>query len=174
MGAPTIVNTKIGPGKLIQTDPESQAITRLDIGIVRGPRLVKGLGIGKDYPSKKPARRNTETVLRFKIQHVLAPVTPLDITPGGIAVSVPSGAGQQQIGRTAAPDGEPVITPDGQDVVGGGREIDVFAQVEDQGLPVLVAAQKGEIGPVGDAGVVAFFGVDGISSAIKKKVQADA
>ena len=56
----------------------------------------------------------------------------------------------------------------------GGREIDVFAQVDEKGLPVLVAAQKGEIWPVGDAGIIAFLGVDGVSSAIKKKVQADA
>jgi hypothetical protein len=49
-------------------------------------------------------------------------------------------------------------------------KIDVFPEVEQEGLPVVVTAQESEVGAVGDAGVVAFLRVDGIAAAIKKKV----
>src|ERR1700754_426338 len=174
MDAPAIIYAEICTAELVEADTQAGAITRGDVFVVAGGGFGKRLGIGEDDTPQQAVGGKSKAGFRLEVQHVFASEASLDIAACRIAIGVPARAWEKEVRGFTFSQRKPVIAPDGQDVVGGGREIDVFAQVEDQGLPVLVAAQKGEIGPVGDAGVVAFLGVDGISSAIKKKVQADA
>jgi len=119
MRAPAVVDTKIGPGELIETDPDAQSIARLDIFISGRSGLGKGLGVGKEHSAQQPVRSDAEAVFRFEIQHVEAPVSSLDIATGGIAIRVPSGAWHEQIGRVTIARREPVIAPEGQYVMIG-------------------------------------------------------
>ncbi len=173
MDAPAVVDAEVCTAEFVEADAEAGAITGGNVFVVTGGGFGKRLGIGEDDASEQAVGSKSKAVFRLEVQHIFTSETSLDITACGIAIGIPACTGEQEVRGFAAACRKPVVTPEGQNVVGGGREVDVFAQVEDEGLPVPVAAKKGEIGPPGDTGIIAFPGVDGVSSAIKKKVQTD-
>ena len=47
---------------------------------------------------------------------------------------------------------------------------DILPRVEHQRLPIVIAAQKGEVRPVGQAQIRPFYRVDGVAPVIKKEM----
>jgi hypothetical protein len=62
--------------------------------------------------------------------------------------------------------GEPVIGPEGKDIMVDDRNRNVFPSVDCEGGPVVVAAQEGKVRPVDDAEIIAVVRIDGIAARI--------
>ena len=123
MGAPTVVYTEIGAGEFVQADPEAETIARLDIGILVRTGFGEGLGVRKHHTAEQTITSDAEAVFGFQVEHIEAAIAALDIAPAGIAVGVPAGAREEKVGGTPVAQREPVVTPEGKDIVAARREV---------------------------------------------------
>ena len=126
------------------------------------------MGVCKHHTAEQTITGDSEAVFGFQVDHIEAAIAALDIAPAGIAVGIPAGAGKEQVRGTAVAKREPVVAPEGKDVVAARGEVtdrkgDKLPGIHNEGGPVVVAAKEGKIGVINETEVITFGGVDRVT-----------
>src|SRR5580692_401393 len=111
----SIVDVEVGPGSLVELDPEPCAPAGLKGLEPVGVQPRQRLGVGEDDGAEEAVGGDWETIFGFEVDHFVAAEPTLDIASAGTGIGIPVGGREVEIGRFAAQD-EPVVIPKGEDI----------------------------------------------------------
>ncbi len=169
--AETVIDIEVSPGALVEFDTEAGAPAGLHGLQAPVVKAREGFAVEENDSAEEAIGSQREAVFRFKIHHLVAAETALDISSAGTGISIPISRGEVQKGRFAAADDQPVIAPEGQYIPGTGGEIEIFAHIQDEGLPIAVTPHKFKVVPVGGHGIEPLIRIDRIIPGVIERVE---
>ena len=130
----------------------------------------EGLAVQKHNSAEEPVACYPKAVFSLEIKHIFSPESAADIASASILIGIALGRREEQI-RGIVVEVKDVIGPKRQGVVRGGGEMQVVTGVNQQGLPVGIAAEESKVGSKNEVGIPARFGVNLVAAAILEKIE---